>query len=115
MIQLPGWNLAKARFLSAAVVCQHFRGFFFVCIYCNCNKYRLQGKKRACRDIFCHYNNGMEKRMGRPPKPPGEAKSQVYQLRLTEAEREQWEAAATRAGQPLSTWIRERLNRAANR
>ena len=53
--------------------------------------------------------------MGRPPKPAGEAKDQVYQLRLTEAEREQWEAAAKRVGQPLSTWIRERLNRAAKR
>ena len=53
--------------------------------------------------------------MGRPPKAPGEAKSQVYQLRLTADEREQWESAAERAGKTLSEWIRERLNRAAKR
>jgi predicted HicB family RNase H-like nuclease len=57
----------------------------------------------------------MEKRMGRPPKAPGEAKSQVYQLRLTADEREQWESAAAKAGKTLSEWIRERLNRAAKR
>lgn len=53
--------------------------------------------------------------MGRPPKAPGEAKSQVYQLRLTADEREQWESAAAKAGKTLSEWIRERLNRAAKR
>jgi predicted HicB family RNase H-like nuclease len=57
----------------------------------------------------------MEKRMGRPPLDPGEAKNQVYQLRMTSAEREQWETAAKRAGKSLSAWIRERLNRAAKR
>ena len=53
--------------------------------------------------------------MGRPPKAPAEAKSQVYQLRLTADERELWESAAERAGKTLSEWIRERLNRAAKR
>lgn len=53
--------------------------------------------------------------MGRPPLDPGEAKNQVYQLRMTSAEREQWETAAKRAGKSLSAWIRERLNRAAKR
>jgi predicted HicB family RNase H-like nuclease len=57
----------------------------------------------------------MEKRMGRPPLDPADAKSQVYQLRMTAAEREAWEAAAKRAGKTLSAWIRERLNRAAKR
>jgi hypothetical protein len=57
----------------------------------------------------------MEKRMGRPPLDPGEAKDQVYQLRLTEAERESYEAAAKRAKTTLSKWIRDKLNRAAKR
>ena len=39
----------------------------------------------------------------------------VFQLRLSDAERESYEAAAKRAGQSLSAWIRERLNRAAKR
>jgi hypothetical protein len=53
--------------------------------------------------------------MGRPPLDPGEAKDQVYQLRLTAAERESYEAAAKRAQKTLSQWIREKLNRAAKR
>jgi hypothetical protein len=57
----------------------------------------------------------MEKRMGRPPMDPGDARDQVYQLRLTAAEKESYEAAAKRAQEPLSKWIRDRLNRAAKR
>jgi hypothetical protein len=53
--------------------------------------------------------------MGRPPLEPGEAKDQVFQIRLTAAERESYEAAAKRANVPLAKWIRERLNRAAKR
>jgi predicted HicB family RNase H-like nuclease len=68
-----------------------------------------------CGRIFCNYNYGMEKRMGRPPLAPGEAKDQVYQLRLTADERASYEAAAKRAGKTLSEWIREKLNRAAKR
>jgi predicted HicB family RNase H-like nuclease len=57
----------------------------------------------------------MEKRMGRPPLEPGEAKDQVFQIRLTTAERESYEAAAKRAKVSLAKWIRDRLNRAAKR
>ena len=53
--------------------------------------------------------------MGRPPMDPGEARDQVYQLRLTAAEKESYEAAAKRAKVPLAKWIRDRLNRAAKR
>jgi predicted HicB family RNase H-like nuclease len=55
-----------------------------------------------------------DKRIGRPP-IQGEAMDRVFQLRLSEAERESYEAAAKRAGKSLSAWIRERLNRAAKR
>ena len=57
----------------------------------------------------------MDKRMGRPPLDPSETKNEVYQLRLTAAERGRWEAAAKRAGKSLAEWIRDRLNRAAKR
>ena len=57
----------------------------------------------------------MEKRMGRPPLNPGEAKDRVYQLRLTVAERASYEAAAKRADKTLADWIRDKLGRAAKR
>lgn len=52
---------------------------------------------------------------GRPPLPPDEAKGQVFQIRLSDAERQQYESAAERAGVPMAAWIRDRLNRAAKR
>ncbi len=42
-------------------------------------------------------------------------KEQVLQIRLTEAEKEGFEAAADLAGIPLSSWVRERLRLAAIR
>jgi hypothetical protein len=75
----------------------------------------LQWENGLASHIFCNYNKGMEKRMGRPPLEPGEVKDQVYQLRMTADERAAYEAAAKRAGKPLSKWIREKLNRAAKR
>ena len=53
--------------------------------------------------------------MGRPPLDPGEAKDQVYQLRLTEAEREVIRSRCKAQGKTLSTWIRDKLSRAAKR
>ena len=53
--------------------------------------------------------------MGRPPLKPGEAKSAVFQIRLTDAERASYEQAAQRAGVSLAAWMRERLNKAAKR
>ncbi len=57
----------------------------------------------------------MKKRMGRPPLDPGSAKGQVFQIRLTDAEREAYEQAATQAKMTLSAWIREKLGNAAKR
>jgi hypothetical protein len=57
----------------------------------------------------------MKTKRGRPPLDASEAKGLVYQLRLTEAEREQFENAATKAGLKLSAWMRERLTKAATR
>lgn len=57
----------------------------------------------------------METKRGRPPKPPGEALAERIDLRITTAEKADYESAASRAGQSLSEWMRERLNKAAKR
>lgn len=46
---------------------------------------------------------------GRPRLPKGEDRGSVLTLRLTVAERESIEREATRAGQTVSQWARERL------
>lgn len=43
------------------------------------------------------------------------AKQQVLQIRLTEAEKQGFQAAADLAGIPMSSWVRERLRLAAIR
>lgn len=43
------------------------------------------------------------------------AKGEVLQIRLTEAEKQGFVAAANLAGIPLSSWVRERLRLAAIR
>jgi hypothetical protein len=43
------------------------------------------------------------------------AKEQVLQIRLTDAEKQGFQAAAGLAGIPLSSWVRERLRLAAIR
>jgi hypothetical protein len=76
--------------------------------------YRRQWKISLTRKDFVITLSGMAKpKMGRPPLDPAEAKSQVFQLRLTQAERQQYQAAADKAGMPLAQWIRERLGRAS--
>jgi hypothetical protein len=59
--------------------------------------------------------SGMEKRgRGRPPlNDAGTAK--FFTIRASDAERGVYREAAERAGKPLSEWIRERLNNAAQR
>ncbi|MDZ4685028.1 MAG: hypothetical protein SH850_08050 [Planctomycetaceae bacterium] len=49
---------------------------------------------------------------GRPPLA-GERKLDRMMIRLTEAEREQLDAAAIKAGKPTSTWARDELLRLA--
>ncbi len=53
--------------------------------------------------------------MGRPPLHPEQAKGEYIQLRLSPAERLEYEQAAKRADQTLSAWIRQRLSKAAKR
>lgn len=49
------------------------------------------------------------KKMGRPKKPRGEAKAEVLTLRLTKDERKAADAAAGRAGLPISEWARRAI------
>lgn len=48
-------------------------------------------------------------RVGRPPLAEGKAKAIVFTLRITEAERAEFDAAAARAGKPVTQWARDRL------
>lgn len=52
---------------------------------------------------------------GRPPLPPGETKPGVFQIRLSEAERAEFQGAAERAKLPMAQWMRDRLLKAAKR
>ena len=52
-------------------------------------------------------------KMGRPPKDPSTVRDAVYQIRLTESEREAYDRAAASARMSLSEWIRQYLNKAA--
>jgi hypothetical protein len=57
----------------------------------------------------------MDSKRGRPPKPEGERAEEVFQLRLTMAEKAAWKTAAERADMTLSAWIRDRLGKSARR
>lgn len=55
------------------------------------------------------------KRIGRPPKEPEATKARYLQVRLQQAEKEAFDAAAKLAGIDLSAWVRERLRLAARK
>jgi len=52
---------------------------------------------------------------GRPKKPPEESLVERIDLRVTTAERLEFEQAAQRDGKGLSAWIRQCLGKAAKR
>jgi hypothetical protein len=54
-----------------------------------------------------------KKRRGRPPKGSDKIKGIRFDMRLEEAEKEGFRAAAELAGLDLSAWVRERLRQAA--
>jgi hypothetical protein len=72
---------------------------------------QLLGRSSTCTKDFRVYNLGM----ARPKKPPDEVAAERIDLRLTTAERLEYEQAAKRASRTLSAWIRERLSKAAKR
>jgi len=53
------------------------------------------------------------KKMGRPPKPKGEAKAEVLTVRLTKDERRAVDSASRAAGLAVSEWSRAALIRAS--
>jgi hypothetical protein len=57
----------------------------------------------------------MAKKMGRPTINPKGPLGRVLQIRLTDEEREAYQKAAEKAGEPISAWIRDQLAKAAKR
>ena len=55
----------------------------------------------------------MAKRMGRPPKDPEKKKRGFLQVRVDDAEKQTFQAAADLAGLDVSAWVRERLRTVA--
>jgi hypothetical protein len=53
--------------------------------------------------------------MGRPPISASGAMGRVFQIRLTDEERAEYQRAAGKMGMKLSEWVRDRLGRAAKR
>lgn len=53
--------------------------------------------------------------MGRPPKSPEDSLAERLYVRLSSAEKQSLEDAASKANVPLSAWIRSTLCRAAKR
>ena len=57
----------------------------------------------------------MTQKPGRPTRDPLGNASKLTQIRLTDAERANYERAAKQADMPVSAWMRDRLNKAAKR
>lgn len=53
--------------------------------------------------------------MGRPPIDPDGPMGKVFQIRLSESERSDYQQAADRAGMKLAAWVRDRLTKSAKR
>lgn len=52
---------------------------------------------------------GKKRKTGRPKMEANKAKNRFLQVRLQDAEADDFSTAAELAGVPLSTWVRERL------
>jgi hypothetical protein len=63
--------------------------------------------------VFCRYNYRMKRNPGRPKK--AKKLSEYLEVRVEAAEKQTFKDAADLAGIPVSTWVRERLRRAAIR
>ncbi len=57
----------------------------------------------------------MAKKLGRPPIDPSKKASEMVPVRMTTAEREQFQRAADATDQTLSAWIRDCLTKAAKK
>lgn len=54
-------------------------------------------------------------KLGRPPSTPAEKHSAQLRLKLTPAQRAEYDAAAKRGGKLISEWAKDILRRAAKR
>ena len=72
--------------------------------------YRLA---RGCAKEFRIYNSGMT--AGRPPRDPKAGAAKIVPIRLTDAEKTEYQRAANKAKLSLSEWVRDRLGKAAKR
>ena len=52
---------------------------------------------------------------GRKPRDPKAGAAKIVPIRLTDAEKENYQRAARKADQSLSKWVREQLDKAAKR
>lgn len=75
----------------------------------------MQWGIRLARKDFQYYDIGMKAKRGRPPIDPDKRASEMVPVRMTSAERAQFEQAAAQADLTLSAWIRDRLSKAAKR
>jgi hypothetical protein len=56
-----------------------------------------------------------KKKMGRPPIDPSGPLGRLLQIRLSDADHDDYERAADKAGMKLSAWIRDCLSKAATK
>jgi hypothetical protein len=54
-------------------------------------------------------------KVGRPTRDPSGQASKLFPIRLTQAEKAEYDQAAERAGLSVSAWMRDRLAKAAKR
>ena len=111
-MRLPDRNLAKARLLlPRQLVAADCRGFLSLSLLYT----RLFVCQWGCLVFFCVYNENMAKSRGRPPKDPDDVLSERIDIRITVAEKADFEGAAERIDASLSEWMRARLRTAARR
>ena len=82
--------------------------------YCIPNKYTSQAFSIDLGIIWV-YDNSMNKKRGRPSKEVERLRNDKLLVRVEMDEKEAFKNAADLAGIPLSSWVRERLRRAAVR
>jgi hypothetical protein len=63
---------------------------------------------------FVNTISGMAK-IGRPPRDAKFGAAKIVPIRLTDAEKALYQRAASKAGLTLSEWVRDQLNKAAQR
>lgn len=103
----PGEGLVVS---CLAAACRLQRGFFMPILHI-----RNRPKTRVVEKNFVNTIWLWLRQAGRPPRDPKGGAAKLYPVRLTVSERAEYELAAARAGMTVSSWIRDRLGKAAKR